>query len=73
MTENTVVGRRIGSFLKLEGRKLGWFADQMGWSTEKASAITNGKRKIELMEFLKVCNVLNVPIEQFITGEDLKE
>jgi transcriptional regulator with XRE-family HTH domain len=66
-----VVGRRIGAYLKLTGRKLGWFAEQMGWNNEKASMITNGKRQISLMDFFKVCKVLNVPYEQFISENDL--
>lgn len=73
MTDNTVIGRRIGAYLKLEGRKLGWFAEQMNWSNEKTSTTLNGKRQLGLMEFFRACHVLGVPTEQFITDEDVKE
>lgn len=73
MTENSVIGRRVGAFLKLEGRKLGWFAERMGWTNEKASAVLNGKRRFDLMEFFKACSVLGVSADQFITDDDLKE
>ena len=73
MTDNTEIGRRIGSYLKLTGRKINWFGDQMGWNGEKASSIVNGKRQIGLMEFHKACRVLNVPVEQFITDQDFED
>lgn len=73
MTDTTVIGRRIGAYLKLEGRKLGWFADQMHWTNEKASTTLNGKRQLGLMDFFRACSVLGVPTEQFITEADYKE
>lgn len=73
MTDSTMIGRRIGAYLKLEGRKLGWFAERMNWSNEKASMILNGKRQLGLMDFFKACHVLGASTEQFITDEDVKE
>lgn len=73
MTTSTEIGLRLGSYLKLTGRKKSWFAEQMKWSNEKVSAILNGKRQLGLMEFHKACRVLDVPYEQFITDEDFKE
>ena len=73
MIENTEVGRRIGAYLKLTGRKNTWLGERLGWNHEKTSTILNGKRQLGLVEFFKVCEVLEVPTKQFITRENLKE
>ena len=71
MTDEKEVGRRIGAYLKLTGRKNKWFAEEMGWPLEKTSTILNGHRRIELIEFIKACRVLNVSYRQFISDDDL--
>ena len=70
MIDNNEVGKRIGAYLKLTGRKIIWFAEQMHWTNEKASSILSGKRRIEVIEFFKACKVLGVPYDQFITDAD---
>ena len=73
MIANMEVGRRIGAFLKLTGRKNAWLGECMSWSHEKTSKILSGKRALGIVEFFKVCEVLDVPTSQFITADDLKE
>ena len=73
MIENAEVGRRLGAFLKLTGRKNAWLGEKMHWSHEQTSKILNGKRQLELVDFFKACEVLDVSTTQFITKEDLKE
>lgn len=73
MIQDAEVGKRIGAYLKLNGRKAVWLGEQMGWNHEKTSAITNGKRRLTIGDFFKVCKVLNVPYGQFIKPEDYED
>lgn len=73
MIDNTEVGRRIGAYLKLTGRKNTWFGERMGWNHDKTSTVLNGKRQLGLVEFFKACDVLEVSPEQFITRDDIRE
>ena len=73
MIDEKVIGQRIGAYLKLTGRKVRWLAGEMGWTPEKTSVITCGKQRMKLTEFFKICKILDVPYQQFITDDDLKE
>lgn len=73
MVDNCVIGRRIGAYLKLTGRKNGWLGEQMGWNHERTSTILNGKRRIEVVEFFKICKILGVSYQQFVKPEDYED
>lgn len=73
MIENAEVGRRLGAYLKLTGRKNSWLGEKLNWSHEQTSKTLNGKRPLELVDFFKACEILDVSTNQFITREDLKE
>lgn len=62
------VGERIKAYLSEQGLKQNKVAEKAGISNDKFNLSMNGKRKIPLDEYAKICNVLGVPADTFLDG-----
>ncbi len=62
------VGERIKAYLSEQGLKQNKVAEKAGISNDKFNLSMNGKRKIPLGEYAKICNVLGVPAGTFLDG-----
>lgn len=64
------VGERIKAYLTEEGLKQIKIAEKVGIANDKFNLGMNGKRKIPLDEYVKICEVLGVPFDTFIKSKD---
>lgn len=67
------VGERIKAYLSEQGLKQNKIAEKAGISNDKFNLSMNGKRKIPLDEYAKICNVLGVPADVFLGDESESE
>lgn len=63
------VGERIGLYLSQNGIKQSFLAEKTGIPDSVISTIVNKGRKIEVMEYYKICKALNVEMATFIDEE----
>ena len=61
-----MVGKRIKEYLVSNGIKQKFLADKTGLTTMVISDICNNGRKIDIVEYYKICKALNVPMETFV-------
>lgn len=61
-----MVGGRIKQYLVENGIKQTFLAEKTGMSNATISDICNGNRKIDCVEYYKICKALNVPLETFL-------
>jgi transcriptional regulator with XRE-family HTH domain len=61
-----MVGGRIKQYLAENGIKQTFLAEKTGMSNATISDICNGNRKIDCVEYYKICKALNVPLETFL-------
>jgi transcriptional regulator with XRE-family HTH domain len=61
-----MVGGRIKQYLAENGIKQSFLAEKTGMSNATISDICNGNRKIDCVEYYKICKALNVPLETFL-------
>lgn len=61
-----MVGQRIKAYLIENGIKQSFLSDKADISTPILSAILAGSRKIEIMEYYRICRALNVDMLTFI-------
>lgn len=59
-------GARIKEYISQKGLKLVAVANKAGIPLNTFSAMVNGKRKITVEEYVRICAALGVPFEQFI-------
>lgn len=64
-----MVGRRIKEYLKENGIKQTFVAEKSGLSNSVISDICSRGRKIDVVEYYKICKALNVPLETFLDEE----
>jgi transcriptional regulator with XRE-family HTH domain len=64
-----MVGARIKEYLNQNGIKQSYLAEKVGLSNSQISDICNHDRKIDCLEYYKICQALNVPFETFIPDE----
>ena len=67
------VGERIKAYLSEQGLKQNKVAEKAGISNDKFNLSMNGKRKIPLDEYAKICSVLGVPVGTFLGDESESE
>lgn len=60
-----MIGSDIKSYLKRNGIKQSYIAEETGIPEPTLSVMLNGKRRIEVGEYFLICDALNVPLEQF--------
>ena len=64
-----MVGKRIKQYLTDNGIKQVFLVEKTGLSPMVISDICNKGRKIDVIEYDKICKALNVPLETFLGGE----
>lgn len=65
-----MVGKRIAKYLDDHGIKRTFVAEKVGIENSRLSVLLNKDRAIDCVTYYRICQVLNVPYEQFIEGED---
>ncbi len=58
-------GSDIKEFLKTNGIKQSYLSDKTGIPAPILNAMLNNNRKIEANEYMRICDALGVPLEQF--------
>ena len=58
-------GRDIKAYLVTNGLKQAYVAEKAGIPEPIFSMIMNDKRKIEVNEYMRICDAIGVPLEQF--------
>lgn len=66
------VGKRIQQFIKDNGIKQTFLADKVGFTDAKLSAIVNGQRGIDCIDYARLCKALNVSYDKFLEGVELE-
>ena len=61
-----MVGKRIKAYLDDHGIKYTFLSEKASISGPILTAILSGNRKIELMEYVRMCNALQVDFMTFI-------
>lgn len=61
-----MVGRKIKEYLIANGIKQTFLAEKTGLSQMVISDICNKDRKIDVVEYYKICQALGVPFETFL-------
>ena len=64
-----MVGRRIKQYLTDNGIKQSFLAEKTGMTPMVISDICNKDRKVDVVEYHKICKALNVPLETFLEEE----
>ena len=64
-----MVGKRIKQYLTDNGIKQIFLVEKTGLSPMVITGICNKGRKIDVVEYDKICKALNVPLETFLGGE----
>lgn len=64
-----MVGKRIKQYLIDNGIKQIFLVEKTGLTQMVISAICNRGRRIDIVEYAKICKALNVPLETFLEGE----
>ena len=63
-----MIGNRIKEYLRDNGIKQSYLAEKTGLSNCQISDIVNHDRRIDCVEYYKICNALNVPLDHFMQG-----
>lgn len=61
-----MVGARIKEYLQQNGIKQTFLSEKTGISTNKISDICIHDRRIDCVDYYKICKALNVPLEMFL-------
>lgn len=65
-----MVGQRIKSYLEDNGIKQAFICEKTGIPSMIMSNILSGQRKIEVMEYFRICQALKVDMMTFISDGD---
>lgn len=66
-----MVGAKIKEYLAEKGIKQSFLAQKTGLTDHAISDICNRDRRIDCMEYYKICKALDVPLETFLEeGEE---
>lgn len=68
-----MVGARIKNYLADNGIKQNFLAEKTGLSPNAISDICIHDRKIDCVEYYKICKALNLPLEYFLTDIDTEK
>ncbi len=63
----TVTGTSIKQYLDDKGIKYSFLSEKADMPMNVLSPLLNDKRKIEVNEYLSICQALGVPLEKFLT------
>lgn len=66
-----MVGLKIKKYLDDNGIKQAFLVEKTGYSASLISDICSGDRKkIDCIEYWKICKALGLPLEYFLEGEE---
>jgi DNA-binding Xre family transcriptional regulator len=65
-----MVGARIKEYLAEKGIKQSFLARETGLTDHAISDICNKDRRIDCMEYYKICKALDLPLEYFLPEEE---
>lgn len=65
-----MVGKRIKTYLVDHGIKQSFLSEKTGIANDVLSKILLGTRKLDVIEYARICRALNVTFDTFITDED---
>lgn len=65
-----MVGKRIKEYLDQNGIKQTFLAKKAGLTDSVVSDICTKGRKIDVVEYYKICKALNVPLETFLEEQE---
>ena len=65
-----MVGARIKEYLVEKGIKQSFLAQKTGLTDHAISDICNKDRRIDCMEYYKICKALDLPLEYFLPEEE---
>lgn len=63
------VGGAIKAYLKENGLTLTYMAEACGWSVSGLSRALGGESQLRLLDYLRICECLNVPYKKFLEEE----
>lgn len=64
------LGAAIKKYIIDHGLKQKNIAEKSGFSVQTFNAIMNGQRKLEATEYFKVCSVLGVGLDYFVSTKE---
>lgn len=62
------IGKKIQDYLRENGIKQSFVAERSGLTDSIISDICNDKRKVDVIEYYKICKALQVPLNYFLEG-----
>ena len=65
------IGMKIKEYLDQNGTKYSFVAEKANIPAPVMSMILSGNRDVKILEYYRICKVLNVPMEKFV--ENLEE
>lgn len=65
------IGKKIGCYLRENGIKQSFLAEQSGLGNDIICNIIKGKRKVSASEYFKICKALKVSLDYFF--EEVEE
>ena len=63
------IGIKIKEYLDQNGTKYSFVAEKANIPAPVMSLILSGSRDVKILEYYRICKVLNVPFEKFISEE----
>ncbi|MEE1049505.1 MAG: helix-turn-helix transcriptional regulator [Clostridia bacterium] len=64
-----MVRENIAAYVKNNGIKQKFIADNIGISPSAVSQLLNGEREISAEEYINICNLFNVSCDYFVTNK----
>jgi transcriptional regulator with XRE-family HTH domain len=64
------IGIKIKEHLDQNGIKYSFVAEKANIPAPVMSVILSGSRDVKILEYYRICKVLNVPFEKFISGSE---
>lgn len=64
------VATKIKKYIRDNGIKQSFISEKSGLSNNQLTLSLNNKRKLEIEEYIKICNALDVDIKCFIDYKD---
>ena len=61
-----MVGAKIKEYLQQNGIKQSFLAEKTGLTNSQVSDICIHDRKVDCIEYYKICQALNLPLETFV-------
>ena len=65
------IGLRLKEYLDQNGTKYSFVAEKANIPAPVMSIILSGNRDIKILEYYRICKVLQVPFEKFIEEEEV--